>query len=94
MVVRPITLGETSAAIIQSTTIGIVPQTIISIILRTHIVVIVCPIRGGTTVVIIQSNIRVGAVPTIVIKSPMGIINTWFVVHRALSFDRNDSGSF
>ena len=74
------------------------------IILRTLIVVVVRPITGETTVAIIQSN-TMGIVPKTIIsivlrtlivvvsmrpiKSQTGIIDTWFVVHRALSFDHN-----
>ena len=67
---------------------------IIPIILRTLIVVVIHPIKGETPVAIIQSIIRVRAVPTIVIESQTGINNTWFVVHRALSSDCNNIGSF
>ena len=70
MVVRPITLGETTAAIIQSNTMGIVPKTIISTVLRTLIVVVVRPITlGETTAAIIQSN-TMGIVPKTIFEDP------------------------
>ena len=54
---------------------GIVPKTIISIILRTLIVVVVRLITGGTTVAIIQSN-TMGIVPKTIISTVLRTLTT------------------